>query len=234
MPAIWKNIAMALRRQSALGDRGCAQHRLWLRRSLALAVGLAPLTVASAAAGGPLQSSGGRGTTAVPTVIIMGNSAADGARQWTAGVGGTVLPLGLGWANQIPATNRQPNCGKGVRDRKVAATYRAKRFKRGGYRTDTMYCGNSKYGYRHLKIHIGQYFGGWGTFDFSIAQVLKKPQVQFEQKNGTLFTEAPIIQCFPLQNYYILWSFFVIPTVRDGSIITALGRNKGRTPGPCP
>ncbi len=97
-----------------------------------------------------------------------------------------------------------------------------------------MYCGNSKYGYRHLKVHIGQYFGGWGAFDFSIAQVLKKPEVQFEQKNGTLFTEAPIIQCFPTQNYYILWSFFVIPIAKNGSIITAFGRHKGRTPGPCP
>jgi len=134
---------------------------------------------------------------------------------------------------QLPA-NRQPNCGKGVRVRKVAATYRAKRFHRGGFRTDIMYCGNSTYGYRHLKKHIGQYFGGWGAFDFSIAQVLKKPQVQFEQSNGTLFTEGPIIQCFPMQNFYILWSFFVIPNAKNGSIVTAFGRHRGRTNGPCP
>ena len=135
---------------------------------------------------------------------------------------------------QVPATNPQPNCGKGVGPRKVAATYVAKRFHRGGYRTDTMYCGNSSYGYRHLAVHIGQYFGGWGAFDFSIAQVLKKPQVQFEQSNGTLFTEAPIIQCFFTQNFYIVWSFFVIPNAQNGSIITAFGRNKGKTNGPCP
>ena len=72
------------------------------------------------------------------------------------------------------------------------------------------------------------------AFDFSIAQVLKKPQVQFEQSNGTLFTEAPIIQCFFTQNYYIVWSFFVIPNAQNGSIIIAFGRNKGKTNGPCP
>ena len=31
----------------------------------------------------------------------------------------------------------------------------AKRYEAGGYRTDTLYCGNSDYGYRHLEQHIG-------------------------------------------------------------------------------
>jgi len=63
----------------------------------------------------------------------------------------------------LSRTPQAPNCGSGVRPRKVVATYRAKRYQRGGYRTDTLYCGNSNYGYRHLRPHIGQYFGGWGT-----------------------------------------------------------------------
>ncbi len=78
-----------------------------------------------------------------------------------------------------------PNCGKGVSARKVLARYSAKRYRRGGYRTDVMYCGNSNYGYRHLAPHVGQYFGGWGSFSFAVAQVLKVPAVFKGQTAGT-------------------------------------------------
>jgi hypothetical protein len=77
-----------------------------------------------------------------------------------------------------------PNCGTGVRVRKVVAQYRAKRVGTGGYRTDFLYCGDSDYGYRHLKPHAGQYFGGWENFNFSIRQVLRKPQNTIQQENG--------------------------------------------------
>ena len=36
-----------------------------------------------------------------------------------------------------------PGCGKGANVRKVVATYKAKKYEAGGYRTDTLYCGNS-------------------------------------------------------------------------------------------
>jgi hypothetical protein len=89
-----------------------------------------------------------------------------------------------------------PNCGRGVGPRKIVGKYKAKRHDKGGYRTDTLYCGNSKYGYRHLKPHIAQYFGGWGNFSFSIGAVLKKPAHWVVQANGNFRESAPIYQCF--------------------------------------
>ncbi len=126
-----------------------------------------------------------------------------------------------------------PSCGSGVRPRKVVATYRAKRYQVGGYRIDTLYCGNGKYGYRHLEPHIGQYFGGWDSFNFSIAQVLKKPAKTVVQSNGNYLKSAPIYQCF-FAGYYIIWTFYVVPNIRSGSIVTAYGHKGRRVDQDCP
>lgn len=126
-----------------------------------------------------------------------------------------------------------PNCGKGARPRKIVAKYKAKRHQARGYRTDILYCGNSKYGYRHLKPHVGQYFGGWGNFSFSIAQVLLAPATWVVQKNGNFLESAPIFQCF-FQGYYIIWTFYVVPQIRSGTIVTAYGREGRRVNQPCP
>jgi hypothetical protein len=128
-------------------------------------------------------------------------------------------------ARDVP--DAAPNCGKGVRPRKVVATYKAKRYGTGGYRTDTLYCGNGAYGYRHLQPHIGQYFGGWATFSFSIAQVLKAPAKTVVQANGNYLKSAPIYQCF-FAGYYVIWTFYVVPNIKSGSIVTAYGR-RGKT-----
>jgi hypothetical protein len=87
--------------------------------------------------------------------------------------------------------NSTSNCGKGVRPRKMVAKYKAKRHDKGGYREDILYCGNKRYGFRHLEPHIGQYFGGWGNFNFSMAQVLKKPANWVTQENGNFLESAP-------------------------------------------
>jgi|HubBroStandDraft_1064217.scaffolds.fasta_scaffold04997_7 hypothetical protein len=104
-----------------------------------------------------------------------------------------------------------PNCGKGVRPRKVVGQYKAKRHNKAGYRTDTLYCGSAKYGYRHLQPHISQYFGGWGNFNFSIGAVLKAPADWVVQTNGNFRESAPIYQCF-FAGYYVIWTFYVVPT----------------------
>jgi len=65
-----------------------------------------------------------------------------------------------------PAIAATSGCGNGANVRKVVATYKARKYNAGGYRTDTLYCGNIRYGYRHLEPHIGQYFGGWASFSF--------------------------------------------------------------------
>ena len=129
-----------------------------------------------------------------------------------------------------------PNCGKGVGPRKVVATYKAKRYKASGYRTDTLYCGvggDHGYGYRHLEPHIGEYYGGWQNFTFSIAQTLKAPATVVVQKNGNYLESAPIYQCF-YEGYYIIWTFFAFPEIESGSIVTAYGRKGKKVNEPCP
>jgi len=93
----------------------------------------------------------------------------------------------------------------------------------GGYRTDTLYCGNSDYGYRHLEGHIGEYFGGWASFSFAIAQTLKAPATFVAQENDNYQERAPIYQCF-YAGYYIIWTFIVISRISSGAIVTAYGR----------
>jgi len=126
-----------------------------------------------------------------------------------------------------------PNCGKGVGPRKVVGTYKTKRVGTGGYRTVTLYCGNSSYGYRHLEPHVGQYFGGWGNFNFSIGVTLKAPGKVVTQDNGNYVYSAPVYQCF-YEGYYIIWTFFVVRTIVSGSIVTAHGREGRRVNTSCP
>jgi len=126
-----------------------------------------------------------------------------------------------------PAIAATPGCGSGANVRKVVATYKAKKYQAAGYRTDTLYCGNNAYGYRHLEPHIGQYFGGWASFSFAIGQTLKAPAKVVAQSNGNYLESAPIYQCF-FAGYYIIWTFFVIPQISSGTIVTAYGRG-GRT-----
>lgn len=124
-----------------------------------------------------------------------------------------------------------PGCGKGAVVRKVVATYRARKQRSGGYRTDTLYCGEAGprgYGYRHLLPHVGQYFGGWPSFSFAMAQTLKDPATVRAQSNGNYLESAPIFQCFYMQGHYIIWTFFVVSRISSGTIITAYGR-EGRT-----
>ncbi len=125
-----------------------------------------------------------------------------------------------------PAAAAIPGCGPGARVRKVVATYSARKQGSGGYRTDTLYCGVAGprgYGYRHLLRHVGQYFGGWPSFSFAMAQTLKAPAAVIAESNGNYLESAPIFQCF-YQGYYIIWTFFVVPQISSGTIITAYGR----------
>jgi hypothetical protein len=126
-----------------------------------------------------------------------------------------------------------PNCGKGVGPRKVVGTYKTKQVGKGGYRTVTLYCGNNSYGYRHLEPHVGQYFGGWGNFNFSIAATLKAPGQVVTQTNGNYRYSAPVYQCF-YEGYYYIWTFYVVRTIVSGSIVTAYGSKGKRVNTSCP
>lgn len=135
--------------------------------------------------------------------------------------------------------DQDPNCGRRAHDRDVVQTYKMKRFGTKGYRTATLYCGKDTpphgYGYRHLKIHVGQYFGGWGNFDFSIKHILLKPATIIDQKErGTYLHSGPIYECFPTEGFYIKWTFYVATAKRSGSIITAFGREGKKVEGNCP
>jgi hypothetical protein len=131
--------------------------------------------------------------TAVACVL---GAAAPSASAAPAAKAGFYALVAGGVASVSPAI---PNCGKGVDVRKVVATYKAKRIGMGGYRTDTLYCGvggSRGYGYRHLEPHVGQYFGGWQNFSFSIAQILKAPAHVVVQGNGNYLESGPIYECF--------------------------------------
>lgn len=142
--------------------------------------------------------------------------------------------MASGWyVTSGPAAADVPGCGKGANVRKVVATYKAKKYHAGGYRTDTLYCGNNKYGYRHLEQHIGQYPNGWGFFDFSMRQTLKAPGKVIVQDNGNYREIAPIYQCF-YAGYYIIWNFNVISGIKSGTIVTAWGNKGKRVNTSCP
>ncbi len=132
-----------------------------------------------------------------------------------------------------PAITAVPGCGKGASVRKVVATYKARKYQAAGYRADTLYCGNASYGYRHLEPHIAQYFGGWPNFAFAMAQTLKAPARVVAQDNGNYLESAPIYQCF-YAGYYIIWTFFVVPQISSGTIVTAYGREGRRVDQSCP
>ena len=169
-------------------------------------------------------------TGAVLMACVPGTAGAASAAAPTVKSGFWAVASG-GIASLSPEAS--PNCGKGVCPRKVVATYKAKRVGKGGYRTDTLYCGNSAYGYRHLQKHIGEYFGGWGNFSFSIAQTLQAPAHVLVQSNGNYRESAPIYQCF-YAGYYYIWTFYVVPVIKSGSIVTAYGSKGKKVDQPCP
>ena len=134
-----------------------------------------------------------------------------------------------------PVIAAVPGCGTGANVRKVVATYKAKKHLAAGYRTDTLYCGTIKvYGYRHLEEHIAEYFGGWPSFTYAMAQTLKAPARVVVQDNGNYVESAPIFQCFYAAGYYIIWTFFVVPQISSGTIVTAYGREGRRVNQSCP
>jgi hypothetical protein len=146
----------------------------------------------------------------------------------TAPAGVRLMPVTAGdsvwYVPSAPAIAAVPGCGKGANVRKVVATYKAKRYEAAGYRTDTLYCGNDDYGYRHLEEHIGEYFGGWPSFSFAMAQTLKAPATFVAQENDNYQERAPIYQCFYSAGYYMIWTFIAISRISSGAIVTAYGR----------
>ena len=180
-----------------------------------------------------------RAAIAVAAAVIVALSCvlSGTAMASTAPAGVRLMPVTTGvsawYVPSAPAIVAVPGCGKGANVRKVVATYKARKKNAGGYRTDTLYCGNSDYGYRHLEPHIGQYFGGWASFSFAMVQTLKAPATFIAQENGNYKESAPIYQCF-YAGYYIIWTFIVIPRSSSGDIVTAYG-SKGKTVNqPCP
>jgi RHS repeat-associated protein len=125
-----------------------------------------------------------------------------------------------------------PDCGPGVPELHVVANYKMKRVE-GGYREVPLYCGNAKYGFRHLEPHIGQYFGGWPSFNFAISVTLRAPaDITYRAKNDTYTHLAPVYQCF-YEGYYRVWTFRVVTAKVSGKIITAYGEPGETVDEPC-
>ena len=85
-----------------------------------------------------------------------------------------------------------PSCESGVSEWHVVAKYKMERAPEGSgkYRSSTLYCGTSGFGFRHLEPHIGQYFGGWPNFNFSITQTQRAPaSITYRESNDT-YTRA--------------------------------------------
>jgi hypothetical protein len=135
-------------------------------------------------------------TVAAAVIVALSYVLFGTAIASTAPAGVRLMPVTAGasvW--YVPSTSAIaviPGCGKGANIRKVVATYKAKRYQATGYRTDTLYCGNDDYGYRHLEEHIGEYFGGWASFSFAMAQTLKAPATVVAQENDNYQERAPI------------------------------------------
>lgn len=171
------------------------------------------------------------------TVIVALSCVLSGTAMASTATGVRLMPVTAGasawYVASAPVIAAVPGCGKGANVRKVVATYKARKFQAAGYRTDTLYCGNSSYGYRHLEPHIAQYFGGWPSFTFAMAQTLRAPAAIVAQANGNYLESAPIYQCF-YAGYYIIWTFFVVPQISSGTIVTAYGREGRRVNQSCP
>jgi hypothetical protein len=180
-----------------------------------------------------------RAAIALAAAVVVGLSCvlSGTAMASTATAAVRLMPVTAGatarYVAYAPVIAAVPGCGKGANVRKAVATYKARKYQAAGYRTDTLYCGNSSYGYRHLEPHIAQYFGGWPSFTYAMAQTLKAPARVVPQNNGNYLESAPIYQCF-FAGYYIIWTFFVVPQISSGTIVTAYGREGRRVNQSCP
>ena len=117
--------------------------------------------------------------TVIAAVMVALSCVLSGTAMASTATGVRVMPITAGartwYVASAPGIAAVPGCGQGANVRKVVATYKARKYKAAGYRTDTLYCGNSSYGYRHLEPHVAQYFGGWPSFTFAMVQTLKAP-----------------------------------------------------------
>ncbi len=53
------------------------------------------------------------------------------------------------------------------------------------------------------------------------------------QGNGNYLKSGPIYQCF-YAGYFIIWTFYVVPGIKSGSIVTAYGHKERTVNRSCP
>jgi hypothetical protein len=117
-----------------------------------------------------------------------------------------------------------PSCSNGASPFKVVGRYKTKWYEGRGNTSSTLNCGNADFGYRHLKIHVGEAGLNWWQFNNFIAQTLIGADI-VPQKNGNNKYTAPVF----LVTFYgcVLWkaSFIVLRSRTSGRVITAFARN---------
>lgn len=113
-------------------------------------------------------------------------------------------------------------CGPGTSAGKVVDTYTMLKETRQSYRTATLYCGNTNYGFRHLQKHVTESGLQWQTFNYLIGLTLGAPQtIKYKTSNDTFTYEA--FQTLVMTAGLVKWTatFVVVRAAYTAKIITA-------------
>jgi RHS repeat-associated protein len=113
-------------------------------------------------------------------------------------------------------------CGAGTSAGKVVDTYTMLKETRQSYRTATLYCGNTKYGFRHLETHVTQSGLLWPTFNYLIGLTLGAPQtIKYKSSNDTFTYSAS--ETLVMTAGLVKWTatFVVVRAAYTAKIITA-------------
>ena len=132
----------------------------------------------------------------------------------------------------VPVIAAVPGCGKGANVRRVVATYKARKYQAVGIARTRCTAGTAATAIVTWNRTSGS-TSGLASFTFAMAQTLKAPASVVAQPNGNYMESAPIYQCF-YAGYYVIWTFFVIPEISSGTIVTAYGREGKRVHESCP
>jgi RHS repeat-associated protein len=163
-------------------------------------------------------------------------------------VGATYEPYE--YATDDPVSLADPSgnatCGSGAGPRKVLTTYQMKKAQSygGGYRTATLYCGQSGpggYGYRHITTptdtHVSQAKVTWNWFNKFMSLTLRTPDSITYQSTNETYKYSTYVQITTTWTHLTVAysaTFIVIRSAKTASIITAYARTPRWGPGYTP
>ncbi len=136
-----------------------------------------------------------------------------------------------------------PDCGEGVDDYYLVNSYYFKK-PEGGHDYADLFCGNSKFGFRHIKEsdggrRISNFPGEWPAFNYSIGSVERAwTGKTYDPKRDTWSLHEKLYLCNSAENWYKPFEFYVVdaPPRKDlpWRIITAWPDWEKQQTGPCP